>query len=221
MACTPVIFTDSQSSIQAISRPYSKNPLVTSIQGIIHKLPSPVQLCWIPGHIGIRGNETADLLDKRATTNRTYSENFLLKSDLKSKIRNKTRDSWLRLWAATPTNSNKLREITETLSPLPNSTCQERRWERALCRLRIGHCRITHGHLMSGGREPPICDKCPDEAVTTVKHLLIECTGLQHDRIRAFGYRPTNLKSILVDGNTSPGGPLYNFIYNTDLIKFI
>merc|ERR1712030_64704 len=49
-----------------------------------------------------------------------------------------------------------------------------RRWETILCRLRIGHTRLTHGYHMSGA-EAPICEHCPGPPRLTVKHILITC----------------------------------------------
>ena len=45
------------------------------------------------------------------------------------------RGIWKKKWRFT--NSNKLREVTEDLTPLPNSVCSNRR-KKALARLRIG-----------------------------------------------------------------------------------
>ena len=56
-----------------------------------------------------------------------------------------------------------------------------RRKETALCRLRIGHTRFTHGFLMSRD-PPPFCDDCL--VPQTVKHLLVECPGFGELRNR-------------------------------------
>ena len=73
---------------------------------------------------------------------------------------------------------NKLYPIkpeVNTLSPHHRS----RKEEVILTRLRLGHTRLTHAHLME--REPaPLCNYC-DEPVT-VKHLLIDCLYLDQYR---------------------------------------
>ena len=54
-----------------------------------------------------------------------------------------------------------------------------RKKETTLCRLRIGHTRLTHGHLMS--RDPqPFCDDCL--VPLTVRHILVECPSLGYER---------------------------------------
>ena len=48
-----------------------------------------------------------------------------------------------------------------------------RRDEVLLCRLRIGHTRLTHSFLFND-EDPPECDTC--QCITTVKHILLDCT---------------------------------------------
>ena len=50
-----------------------------------------------------------------------------------------------------------------------------------LCRLRVGHTRLTHGFLMSGDHQP-FCDDCL--VPLSVKHLLIECPSSNELRNR-------------------------------------
>jgi hypothetical protein len=59
-----IIFSDSLSSIQAITNMYSKNPLVQRIHELLANTKNSYLLCWIPSHIGIRGNETVETMAK-------------------------------------------------------------------------------------------------------------------------------------------------------------
>ena len=58
-----LIFTDSMSCLQALDHLKIDHPI---IEEIISKLTSlkasgfDIHLCWLPGHVGIRGNERAD-----------------------------------------------------------------------------------------------------------------------------------------------------------------
>merc|ERR1712002_952391 len=73
-----------------------------------------------------------------------------------------------------------MREITQVTRPWTYPYLP-RREERVLCRLRIGHTRLTHGFLMSG--DPlPFCQDCL--VSLSVKHLLTECPSLDDERRR-------------------------------------
>jgi len=50
-------------------------------------------------------------------------------------------------------------------------------------RLRLGHTRLTHSHLLSGD-DQPTCRSC--EVPLTVKHILLECPDLQDTRQEYF-----------------------------------
>src|SRR4051812_30253966 len=63
-----VIFTDSLSSLQSLSSQQSESRpnLVFEIITLLNKVKSDLCIVWIPGHSGIRGNDSADRLAKEA-----------------------------------------------------------------------------------------------------------------------------------------------------------
>src|SRR5215469_12866884 len=65
-----MIFSDSLSSLQAISGNQGRIKRdVLDVSEKLHRLSlsgKSVEFCWIPSHVGIRGNETVDVLAKRA-----------------------------------------------------------------------------------------------------------------------------------------------------------
>ena len=65
--------------------------------------------------------------------------------------------------------------------PWDYSNIRECRLQTALARLRIGHTRLIHSHLMSGEYQP-FCDDCL--VPLTVRHLLVECPSLVELRQR-------------------------------------
>ena len=59
-----VMFSDSSSSLQAIDSCKTKNPFILKILKDYTQLTNSgksITFCWIPSHVGIRGNEDADL----------------------------------------------------------------------------------------------------------------------------------------------------------------
>ena len=65
------------------------------------------------------------------------------------------------------------------------SPCSQRRrrLDVSLSRLRIGHTRLTYGHLMA--REaPPVCDHC--KVRLSISHIVVECPTYSVPRNRFF-----------------------------------
>jgi ribonuclease HI len=65
-----VIFSDLRSAILATRKIGSSHPLVQEIQMWLYKISSiykkSIILCWVPAHVGIKGNELVDKLAKNA-----------------------------------------------------------------------------------------------------------------------------------------------------------
>ena len=63
-----IIFSDSRSVLEALISTESKNPLVLEVVNFLHSLTpeKDIVFCWLPSHIGIRGNEMADKAAKEA-----------------------------------------------------------------------------------------------------------------------------------------------------------
>ena len=111
------------------------------------------------------------------------------------KIRSSIRNSWQQQWDVI--GPNKMKEITNAIYPW-QYPIMPRRWEITLCRLRIGHTRLTHGYLMAGDYQP-FCDDCL--VPLTVRHLLVECPSLGDLRDHIFAGRTNDdafgLRAIL------------------------
>ena len=72
--------------------------------------------------------------------------------------------------------NNKLCQIKPTITPWSSLPC--RKTDVLLTRLRIGHSRITHRHLLFREAEPT-CPHCFFSQLT-IHHILTECCGLRH-----------------------------------------
>lgn len=168
------IFSDSQSAVSA-SRQYSNiHPIICSITSklaLLHETYKTVNICWLPSHVDIRGNEEADeaarlasLLDDPPTNDGVPCR------DHYPSIKGAVMDLWQQEW--NNVTGNKLKNIKDKVKPWSSSCDQERRLEVALCRLRIGHTRLTHGYLMER-TPPPMCDHC--HVQITVQHIISDC----------------------------------------------
>ena len=58
-----------------------------------------------------------------------------------------------------------------------------RQYDVKLSRIRIGHTRLTHGHLMSKKKQQPICGNAAHENQRlTIKHCLQDCPQWKNSR---------------------------------------
>ena len=138
-----------------------------------------IQICWVPAHIGLKGNEWADTLAKEIR-NQTPTYQNVPMIDYTSLIKQNHKKLWLEEWLKRPM-SNKLRQIKEDVNKWPSSQQPKREVEVILTRLRIGHSRITHGYLMSSPKEDhPECETCKE--LLTIKHILIKCKKFSQER---------------------------------------
>ena len=124
----------------------------------------------------IAGNEEADKLAKNAARELVPGRYSLPCRDFFSGIRKSLESSWKLKWDAIV--GNKMREITSTIKPWKYMN-MSRKKEVILCRLRIGHTRLTHGYLMAGDPQT-FCEDCL--VPLTVRHLLVECPS--HGELR-------------------------------------
>ena len=92
-----------------------------------------------------------------------------------------------------------------------------------MTRLRIGHSRLTHVHLLEGNPQP-YCDDCL--VPLTVRHLLVECPSLVDERRRCFsgfqlGDGSYPLASLLGEEACMVGGATFSFLEETGFLELL
>ncbi|GFW98585.1 probable RNA-directed DNA polymerase from transposon X-element [Trichonephila clavipes] len=166
------IYTDSMSVLEALENYHDRcHPVVCTILDITSRLYSKgfdIVFCWLPSHVGIIGNEQADSAAKSATTHLPLAVPL---SDMKRVIMHHIFKIWQESWSQQL--DNKLHSVKPVIGAWP--VMPMRRTDVKLTRLRIGHTRFTHRHLLFGERAP----ECPSCHVSyTVHHILIDCQFL-------------------------------------------
>ena len=181
-----VIYTDSKSSVDALHI-RNNHPV---IRYIVHKLNVlketgvNVEICWIPSHVGIKGNEAADQKAKEVAKRRAelvpihYEDYF---SILRTKLDEKKKENY-----RTHPRLTRLRQINPNPSPWPTNTNINRHEEIVLNRIRLGHTNLTHSYLMEN-INPPICHFC-NNSTLSILHIFTQC--LQLEQSRRYHFRP-------------------------------
>ncbi|GBM84919.1 hypothetical protein AVEN_23717-1 [Araneus ventricosus] len=124
-------------------------------------------LCWVPSHVGIVGNEQADKAAKSAVAPMDMTIPVV---DLKKHVKMLLYSKWQEQWDLEA--NNKLHAVKPFVRHWPSLT--SRKADTLLTRLRIGHTRFTHLHLLFD-EEPPMCSRC--NCRMSVRHILSECTN--------------------------------------------
>ena len=208
------IFCDSQSVLLALTSKSRPCPLTMEINSKLKTASDQgidIDFCWVPGHVGIKGNESADVAAKEASRNLELPlVDKIPHSDMKRPIREAVMESWHRKWINLDAEGRKLREIKEDIVEWKSSASKNRRFETAIARLRIGHTNLTHSYLMQGQTIPPLCEGC--NSTLTVKHILLECR--KYNTMRRKYYNNPSLEEML--GSSKNFSPLKLLAYLQD-----
>ena len=126
--------------------------------------------------MGIEGNEEADGAAKTALSLPIERKQLPYRDYVRS-AKKYHRDLWQDEWDRW--GPVKLRIVKPRLRYWTSSFHKSRHKEVVLARLRIGHTRLTHGHLMEN-KEAPKCQRC--RVTISVQHMLIECPLYHEER---------------------------------------
>ena len=178
-----IICSDSHSCLQALGNLKFESPDICSALVQLHNISETgkeVILCWIPSHVGIRGNDKADTAAK-AALHLPITDYKVPFSDYKMYINRYIFNRWQDAWNNAVLN--KLHDVKPILGEWPPAYRNVRRDEVVLGRCRIGHTFYTNSYLLKA--EPrPDCIGC--QCPLTVRHILIDCTDFSHIRQKYF-----------------------------------
>ena len=168
-----------------------KNYLLQRIFNLINslKLSCNLHFAWIPGHMGIHGNEEADKLAKDALQQHVSPGKFLDSADLRQLTGTYINALWQEEWDSEP--MNKLKEFVTRVTEGGTNNTRNRRQETMMSRLRIGHSWLTHGFLLKA-EDAPFCHSC--DTNFTIKHILTECIDFKP--IRDSYFLQDNLREL-------------------------
>ncbi|GFW75924.1 probable RNA-directed DNA polymerase from transposon X-element [Trichonephila clavipes] len=206
------VYTDSMSALESLHfSTEHRHPTVIEILLLLRKLERKgfdVIFSWVPGHVGILGNEQAD------TAARAMSDHMqrpVCYQDLKTSAQNYVHRVWQETWDQQVLNKlHSIHPSTSHWAALP-----VRRHDVRLTRLRIGHTRFTHRHLLLGENAP----ECPSCKVPySVCHILIDCPIFNCHRITFFHTSVLTLSDLVGE---SPHQNLFAFVLKIGFLHMI
>lgn len=168
-----LICSDSQSAIRAMSSQNREHPVLIEILELYHKLLSDGVDCvmvWIPGHQGIAGNVRADYWARKAHERPEVTHVNVGYREYVPLVRTCIFNLFSKMWQDyRPTQLQQIKPVTGYWTSCVRDSRKE---EVVLCRMRLGHTRLTHSHLIDQ-QDPIECDLC--HCRQDVKHLLLDC----------------------------------------------
>ena len=192
-----IIFTDSLSVLQSISSPNPNNIkscLIFVIRNRLAILSSQncnVILAWIPGHVGIPGNELADATAKSASMNAPFLNIELPHSDF-SRCFREYLDKRCHDYCSTRGKHfgayYTQRFYKPSRKPWFANFNARREWIVTLCRMRSNHHSLRESLHRKNIVDSPGCP-CDPQIKEDLEHVLWECPRFDH-------FRPGLLKGL-------------------------
>ena len=166
-----MICTDSKSAIQKLSNHHdTSNPLIFQIVTLIQESQKDITLLWIPGHHNIPGNEKADKEAKQALDDPPPRNIACTFGDFQNIFNQKIIELNQLDWDLIP--HPHLHPIKPKVGYWQSSNCKTRLHEVILARLRLGHTKLTHSHIID--QTPPAkCHRCGCRY--TIAHFVLNC----------------------------------------------
>ena len=152
-----IIFTDSISCLQALLYMKLEHPLIGMVirkcvfLNIANKV---IIVCWVPSHVGIKGNEKSDSAAKSAL-DLPHAQVCVPYTDFKYLITQYIISTWQDDWNGAV--ANMFYSVKPVLGDWQSSYRRYRKDEVALCRACIGHTYMTHSYILKKD-PPPQCE---------------------------------------------------------------
>lgn len=188
------ICTDSLSSLKAIANPDTNNFYTNSIRNMLLKKQNKLKLIWVPGHAQIPGNELADSAAKHALKAPLSTTPNLLFSDIKKELTT----HFKKIHTYSSNQSSQWYKNTTQIAKSINCYLKHdpniltRRDQIKILRLRLGHTKLTHQHLIDNTNPSNTCKYCNQHPINT-QHILDTCTFFANYRKSLHNIKPTNL----------------------------
>ena len=176
-----VLFADNTASVTAItkelpgsSQQISQKFVETAITFLDSNRQAMIEISWVPGHMGIEGNDRADEMAKEATDLKPAIETTTM-AKLHQQLWERLKMEWICEWANRPMMGRYA--VADRIPPSMAGSHAFRTLNRhtlgVATQVRTGHGHFGEYYLTHNIQEPP---KCPCSAELQMRdHILFEC----------------------------------------------
>ncbi len=196
------ICSDSRSALGALKAHKVRSKLAGECQMALNEVGqrNSVRILWVPGHMGIQGNEEADQLAKEGSSVRLVGPEpaiGLATSTVRESIADWMRKSQEKQWKmVTGCRQAKLSLIGTNCPFAKRAISLPRVKLKALVEFVTGHCRLRKHMSNIGIEEDPTCELCQG-GEETPEHFLWSCDALDLQRITWFGPGTVEARTLL------------------------
>ena len=223
-----VICTDSTAVLASMLSFHSNSrqgllyEVLQSVTGIVVK-GCEIKFLWVPAHVGVKGNESADKMAKKAIKKLAVEMNVKIsKSEVKSMIWERVNVLWQEKW----NNEVKGRHLYCIQNSIGTKKVMsgDRRKEIVLTRLRLGHSALNKSLHIIGKHQSGFCEVCHQED-ETIEHVLQRCRRYDTERetmrykMRELGEQEVGMKTLLRMENWKHVRVLIEFLKIQDYLK--
>lgn len=193
------IFIDSQAAIKSLASNRFMSASALECRDALDTLSRRCQvtLKWVPGHIGVEGNEAANELARLASSTMVTGPEPVIPvslSTLQSFITQWKRKTFEYYWK----NVDTARQAKNCITICPKYSkyflTLSRRNIKRLTDILTGHCSLNYHLKLLGYKSSPDCEKCGD--VETAEHYLCHCPAFIMNRMRLLGNYITRYESV-------------------------
>jgi hypothetical protein len=213
--------SDNQTALKALQAAKPTSPLVRHCQKVLNDIFTrhTVGLYWVPGHAGLRGNETADKLARDGFVQKFVGPALALgvsRQNIRRKITRWMDNQRLVLWRGPCSAHRQARELISG-PKLPTKTrllSLNRTQSRVVFGVLTGYNKLRRYLYVMGLSNNPICRKCGTEDEASV-YILCACevlASLRHAHLGYFFLDPEDIINLSI-------GVIWNLGKGTKLLS--
>ena len=195
------LFSDSQTALYTLNKQMTQSKLTIETNKILNETGTKhnIFLTKVPAHVGLEGNEKADILAKKGAENCTGNENIIKNSynNIINEIENKLfKEQIKQIKKSNISDKGKLPAINILQKYKYKLSSKNKKTLRNLTHIVTGHNMLNHSRNNRIKSRSPYCNFCPNIRETS-DHFMGKCPAYANTRMHCFNKDKTSLEQII------------------------